>query len=64
MSPRAAPMNVYQCDVPSVRMQVDPIPADSGLGDGYEKDKWSTGWFGPIFRRVRIDKNAVFAGNS
>jgi len=47
MGPIAALLNVYPCDVPSVRTQGDPIAPDGALRDGFEKDKWSNGWFGP-----------------
>ena len=46
MSPYAAPTNAYPRDVPSVRIQGDPIAPNGGMREGFEKDKWSNGWFG------------------
>jgi hypothetical protein len=64
MGPIAAQPNVYPCDVPSVWIQGDPIAPNGGLREGFEKDKWSNGWFGPISERTPRSKNAPFAGNS
>jgi hypothetical protein len=64
MSLSAAPKNAYPREVPSVRIQGDPIAPNGGLRDGFEKDKWSNGWFGPISEWISRSKNAAFAGIS
>jgi hypothetical protein len=47
MRPMEALPNAYSCDVPSVRIQGDPGTPNGGMRGGFEKDKWSSGWFGP-----------------
>jgi hypothetical protein len=62
MSPSAAPMNVYPCEVASVRIQADPSAPNGACETDFEIDKWSIGWFGPISERISRSKNAAFAG--